>query len=205
MGLKNIKIKSRVYLLFNGEKAEPQYFQDLKDHLKANNILVKYKKEFIKKSPWDFMDCAIKYKQEEILNGNLSIQDGDEIWCIFDIDNYFEENSTKFKRMIELAKKNDIKIAWSNECFEFWFLCHFALYQSAMPRFNYHKSLSRHFKNRKLGKYTKNMEGVFGKLLPFMEIAIKNAKKTFDGRLENNPSTAIHILVHKLLNNKDLK
>ena len=43
-----------------------------------------------------------------------------EVWVLFDRD-----NNKDFDEAITLAKNNDIRVAWSNSCFEYWLLLHF--------------------------------------------------------------------------------
>lgn len=200
MGIKKPALKPRIYILCNGELAEPQYFQDFKNHLRSHNIIVRYKKEFRKKAPWDFIEAAITFKKEEQSDGKFSPEDNDQMWCVLDVDNYWSDNEQKFRNAISRAKKEAMKIAWSNECFEFWFLCHFAHYNSAIPRSDYHKKLGKHFKDKKLGTYTKNMKGIFNVLEPWQQTALQNAAKLFKAEaIQQNPSTAIHLLAGELL------
>ena len=169
-------------------------------HLKAHNILVRYRKEFLKKAPWSFIEAAIKFKEEEQQKGKFSKEDNDQIWLVFDVDNYWSDNESKFCDALKLAEANGLKVAWSNECFEFWFLCHFGFYNSAIPRIDYHKKLEKHFKDKGLGKYEKNMKSIFDPLFSYQETAIRNAKKLYQkGAVGNNPSTAVHLLVEELM------
>lgn len=191
-------IKPKVFILSNGELAEPQYFQDFKDHLKARTVKVVQSKNLIK-APWQLIQKAVDYKSGLESKGDFSSADGDQIWCVFDIDNYWEENQAAFQQAVTLAKTNGIQLAWSNECFEIWFLCHFALLTSTLPRKDYHTKLTEHFKKNKLGVYKKNMTKVFGILSPYQSAAIKNAKKLFEkGKLDKNPSTGVVTLVESL-------
>jgi len=58
----------------------------------------------------------------------------------------------------------------------------------------------KHFNDMGLGAYVKNMKTMFLPLLPYQEMAIKHAKKLCKkGEVQNNPSTAIHLLVEELL------
>lgn len=199
MELKKLTLKPRVFVLCNGELAEPYYFQDFKDHLKAHNILVRYKREFLKKAPWDFIYAAVKFKKEEESRKHFFLEDGDQMWCVFDVDNYWEDNNEEFRKALKFAEENVLKIAWSNECFEFWFLCYFGFYNSAIPRSDYHKKLEKHFKDQSLGTYTKNMKDIFTHLSPYQETAIKNAKRLYKkGAVGNNPSTAVHLVAEEL-------
>lgn len=201
MGIKKTRMKSRIFIFCNGELAEPSYFQDFKDHLRSHSIVIRYKKEFLKKAPWDFISASIKYKEKLISKGDFVIKDGDQSWCVFDVDDYWGQNEKKFREALRSANENDLKLAWSNECFEFWFLCHFGLYSSAVPRTVYHKKLAKHFKDKKLGRYQKNMKGIFNQILPFQMLAIKRARKMYNaGEVQNNPSTAVFRLVEEIIN-----
>jgi hypothetical protein len=44
----------------------------------------------------------------------------DEIWCMFDIDEH-----PNVPEAIDLARRNDIRLAISNPCLELWFILHF--------------------------------------------------------------------------------
>ena len=41
-----------------------------------------------------------------------------EVWCVFDRDSF---PLGKYTRAFELARANDIKVAWANEAFELWY------------------------------------------------------------------------------------
>lgn len=44
-----------------------------------------------------------------------------EVWIVFDRDNHYSYQSALEKA----SRDSQIKVAWSNPCFEFWFLLHF--------------------------------------------------------------------------------
>jgi len=194
-------MKPRIYTLCNSELAEPYYFQDFKEYLRAaGKIVIPKRREFIKKAPWNFINAAILFKEEEQLKGRFSPEDGDQMWCVFDIDNYLNDNECAFRKALKLADKNNLRIAWSNECFEFWFLCHFNLYRSPIPRADYHKKLKKHFKDNKLGIYTKNMKGIFDLIKSRQLMAIENAKKLHrNNEVQKNPSSSVFQLVEVLM------
>lgn len=200
MESRKLSIKPRIFILCNGELAEPLYFKDFKNYLRTHNIVVSDKKEFIKKAPWDFIKAAIKYKKELESKKSFIAADGDQIWCVFDVDRYWDDNEKEFHKALALASQKGLKIAYSNECFELWFLCHFDLHNSAISRVDYHKKLEKYFKDKGLGYYRKNMRGIFEPLLPFQGAAIKHAKKLHKGLVvQSNPSTSVFILVEELL------
>lgn len=112
-------------------------------------------------------------------------------------------------KAITEAKRNNIKIAYANECFELWILLHFKRINS--PIYNreaIEKEIQKVFKKNALGNFNKNQK-VFKALLPFQLKAIQNAQKLitedydeidFDKMLssEGNPSTSIHFLVEEI-------
>lgn len=201
MNKRTRKVGAKIYVLCNGELAEPQYFEEFKDQLAIpQQIIVRYK-PFIHMAPWDFIEAAIKYKKELIEKDKFAVSYGDQIWCVFDIDNYWKDNQKDFSVSVELAKKNKINLAWSNQCFELWYLCYFDATLSAMPRTDYNKKLKDRFKNNDLGVYTKNMQGVFELLQPFQHAGIKNAKKLYvKDNVAKDPSTAVFLLVEEINN-----
>lgn len=201
MNKRTRKVGAKIYVLCNGELAEPQYFEEFKDQLAIpQQIIVRYK-PFIHMAPWDFIKAAIAYRKELAEKDKFSAGYGDQIWCVFDIDNYWKDNKKDFGAALELAKKNKINLAWSNQCFELWYLCHFDATLSAMPRTDYHKKLKDRFKTNSLGNYSKNMKGVFELLRPFQHAGIKNAKKLYvKDNVGKDPSTAVYLLVEEMNN-----
>ena len=186
-------IKPVIHIFHNGAVAEVNYFQDFKDFLAAQDAWVNISNNWKRtkgKAPWQVIDFAIKSK--------ISKKDADQRWCVFDIDDFFKQDSAKFKKSLDLAKSNDVKVAWSNQCFEVWFMMHFDHFTTAIPRNSYEKKLRSSFK--KIGiDYVKNSEKLFVLLLDFQATAIKNAKKIYkENKLENDPSTSVFLLVEEL-------
>jgi hypothetical protein len=120
----------------------------------------------------------------------------DEVWCVFDRDSFPANN---FNNALILAQEKNIKVAYSNEAFELWYLLHFHFYQTGIPRHDYCKKL-----DKLLGhKYKKNSETIFEELEAFQSDAIRNARKLLEQydsvKPENdNPSTTVHLLVEEL-------
>ena len=134
---------------------------------------------------------------------DFSAKDGDEIWIVFDIDDEIKDNRIIFESGIKLAQSKKLNLAWSNECFELWFLLHFQDLNSEIPRVDYHKKLKQFCKKEKESfEYHKNEE--IGKLFEILKnkipIAIKNARQIDTGDFTKNPSTKIYKIVEKLVN-----
>jgi hypothetical protein len=195
--MKQRLIKPRIFIFCNGEKAEPQYFQECKDALGEHNILVR-NKPYKGCSPWELVNKVVTEKTRLVVKQEFDGEVGDQCWCVFDVDEFWNQNPTKFKAAVKLAKNNEIHLAWSNECFELWYLLHFQTLQTGVSRNDYTTKLKTHF--RRLGgkTYTKNCS-VFDRILEKQPEAIKNAKQIFQAnKVENNPSTAVFKLVEEI-------
>lgn len=120
----------------------------------------------------------------------------DQIWCVFDRDSFTSEN---FNEAIILAKHHKIKVAYSNEAFELWYLLHFNYYETAFSRQSYEDMLTE-----LLGyQYKKNCPTMYVELLNLQSIAINNANKLLTqyssiNTEQDNPSTTVHLLVLEL-------
>lgn len=122
----------------------------------------------------------------------------DQVWCVFDRDPGAHP-ADHFNKAIDLAEKNDIKIAYSNQSFELWYLLHFNYYDTGMDRGLYMKKLDDCMGH----KYRKNSRGIYDELLEKQPTAIKHAKKLLKTYKilcpeKNDPSTTVHLLVTEL-------
>ena len=189
----------KIFIWSHTKKAEIEYFQEFKNYLQTS--LVVAKKE-ISWTPQELISKVIEWKNKEI-----NEEDNDRVWCIFDVDDFYKKDTDGLLQAIKEARKNDIKIAYANECFEFWILLHFERPTNAIPRADFEKKIKKLFKKEKLGEFRKNQK-VFSVLLPFQDKAIKNAKNLRYGNGEiiwnkvldemGNPSTNIHSLVEEI-------
>ena len=64
-----------------------------------------------------------------------------EIWCVFDRDSFPPQN---YNRAFDLARSHRIRIAWTNEAFELWYLLHFNYHDTALSRDTYATRLRPH-------------------------------------------------------------
>ena len=135
-------------------------------------------------------------------------KDGDEIWCVFDCD---DNSSESLRKAAEMAEKPGYGITFSNPCFEYWYLLHFAAHNGYI---NGADEVIRLLKSKdRIEKYEKNQD-VFDLLLPNQPEAIKRAKKRLeqlsrDGVMvmsrDSNPATTIHKLVEYLNRQNQVK
>ena len=122
--------------------------------------------------------------------------DYDQVWCVFDRDTWPTDN---FNEAISLANQRKVRVAYSNEAFELWYLLHFHYFDTALSRHDYPQRLSV-----LLGHpYKKNSTSTFDELLDRQPEAIRNAERLLaqyqpSNPANDNPSTTVHLLVQEL-------
>lgn len=173
---------SRFLIVCEGEKTEPLYF----DAFRVPTVAIKIVP--IRKDPLAIVEKAINYVRND---------DGyNQVWCVFDKD---DEPPERFNQALALAKKNKIRVAYSNQCFELWYLLHFNYCDTALGRADYAGRLSN-----ELGRtYRKDDATLYSELLPRQEHAIQNAHRLLEQYHPHNPpyddpSTTVHFLVQEL-------
>lgn len=197
--------KLRVYILIvcEGEKTEPNYFKSFKSNIKS----FVYTTEIlgVGSNTRDLVKRTIKAR-------NNSSQEYDSTWAVFDRDSFSLNN---FNGAIQLAESNNIKVGWSNEAFELWYLLHFQFRNTSMPRADYKGAIEKEVNSKivsisnrkkpKKFKYKKNSEDMYNILERYgnQNQAIKWAEQLIS--LHNcknyaihNPCTMVHLLVKEL-------
>lgn len=160
----NIKksLKS-IVIVCEGEKTETQYFHGFKKRNSGVNIVPLHGKCTDPKSIVDFA-------KEQIGKKDLNFDEGDSLWCVFDVD---ENTDEMIDRAVKLANKHNIQIALSNPCIEFWFLLHYdGTYNPTLTRDEACNKLKDHINN-----YDKSYPKIYSVLKDKLPTAIKNAKK----------------------------
>ncbi len=191
-------VHPKIFVWSHTKKAEIEYFQEFKNYLKTPLLMPE--KE-ICWTPQELIENVIAWKGKKI-----SEEDRDQVWCIFDIDDFYKKDKEGFMKAVANADKNNIKIAYINECFELWILLHFEKPTSPIQRGDeIEKKIIQAYKKNGLGQFEKNQD-VFQNLLYLQPEAIKNAKKLLPveyGKINwrqamsigGNPSTSLHFLV----------
>jgi hypothetical protein len=187
--------KPVILLVCEGSVTEPSYFKALRDHLELTSTFVEIVPGNICGShPKSIVDYAKSRKPEFEIDDEAI--EGKNIWCVFDRDEH-----AKIDDALKKAKDNDFGIAFSNPCFELWYLLHFEFQSAHIER---NKATKKIDKKDRLKGYTKNMY-VFDSLLYKMPVAIKHAEKLRErhnniGDPEtSNPSTTVDKLVKHLV------
>jgi len=190
----------KIYVFSHTKKAEIEYFQEFKNHLGTPLLMPK---KIICWTPQELIEKIFEWKTE-----NVCDEDKDQVWCIFDIDDFYKKDKKYLMKTIYRAIENNIKIAYANECFELWILLHFQDIKTPIERGKkIEQKIQDEFKKNKLGQFNKNAQ-VFKPLLSFQPNAVKNAKSNIKNyhkinweekfSPKGNPSTSIHFLIEEI-------
>jgi hypothetical protein len=185
----NIRDIRKILIVCEGEKTEPNYFRAFPKHSEVDVFV----------DPAGMV--AYSVVQKAIMLKDKAENNGDKyhkVWCVFDRDSNPRQN---FNRAMQLAKSNDIDVAYSVEAFELWYLLHFELYSTGISRAQYAEKLEGYLGS----EYKKNSLDMYKLLHKNQKRAIKFAETLLAGHdnnitniYDNNPSTTVHLLVIEL-------
>lgn len=183
------EVKQTFLIVCEGVNTEPDYFNAFR--LTSANI--KAVGQGI--NTVGLVQKALRIREEERKKG----RDYDQCWVVFDKDD-FPDND--FNRAIALAQTSGMKVAYSNQAFEYWFLLHYNLIQGPMHRNLYAEKLSG-LLGMAYSKEAGFASQLFRVLADKRDQAIRNAKAIMR-QMENVPpaqaesSTTVHLLVEEL-------
>lgn len=178
------KLRSRFLIVCEGERTEPNYFKGFR-------------------LPATIADTrGIGANTVSLVEKTIELRDKgdyDSIWCVFDRDSFPVQN---FKEALQLAKRNGVNVAYSNEAFEIWYLLHFHYHNAALHRTQYAEKIASETGQ----SYKKNDPAMYGLLRGRMDDAIRNARKLLTiyephNPAQDNPCTTVHLLVEELRKN----
>ena len=175
-----------ILIVCEGTKTEPNYFEEMGKHLRINTVVE------IDGTGRNTLDL-VSYSSERKNEGDF-----DEVWCVFDKDDFSDSD---FNNAIHKANQEEIKIAYSNESFELWYVLHFDYHTTAHKRDHYCKRVGELIKE----PYIKGKPGMFYKCADRLDRALKNAEKLLKEHqskkltpAQSNPCTTVHLLVLRL-------
>lgn len=103
-----------ILIVCEGAKTERYYFNDLKSRLRLPSAQIHILDTKNKSAPINVVKSAIKERGKE------NRVTPDHTWCVIDCDKH-----SSLDEALKLAKDNEIHIAFSSPCFEFWYLLHY--------------------------------------------------------------------------------
>jgi hypothetical protein len=176
----------RFLIVCEGTRTEPHYFEGFRVHVTDADILGE-----------GYNTLSLVQKTIEIRQA--SAKDYDQVWCVFDRDDFPAQN---FNAALQLAARSEIQVAYSNQAFEIWYLLHFHFYNAALHRTQYEEKLTEAL-NR---PYKKNDREIFALLRTRRLDAIRNARQLHESYdphspATDNPCTTVYLLVEELIKN----
>ena len=189
----NIKVKTRRWFLIvcESEKTEPNYFKSFPVDPKVIKLDIKAEGKNTK----SLVEKAIELKNDS------ESDETDRFWCVFDRgrNDQNPHDAQNFNAAITLAQTNGLKVAYSNDAFELWYLLHFNYYNTGISRKDYQNMLTKLLGH----KYEKNSKTIYEELKDKQQDAIRHAKRLLieydrPNPESDNPSTTVHLLVKEL-------
>ncbi len=188
-----------VLLVCEGSKTEPKYFESLRKELRLTTVEVKVVGHG--EAPKSVVQRAVellKTRKREARRGQKLKYD--HVWCIIDVEQPHENPS--LLPALNQARDNQIDVALSNPCFEYWFILHFAdCGRPLIDQDGVVRELKRH-----IPKYDKAQD-VFEQVWASVDQAVRRAKARKDShvragtdRIHRDPSTEVDEVVELLRN-----
>lgn len=164
---------------------------------------VGYFSSFKKRAKCVGMGTALSTVREAISHKNHPTNKlYDQYWVVFDKD---DSHANEFDQAIALALANDIKVAWSNQCFELWFILHFRHLTHKYPRKQYADLLKEHLPLYNVkDKGEEQGKSLFQQTIALIQIAKANAFAGYNSFSQYIPaslresSTTIYTLIEKI-------
>jgi hypothetical protein len=178
------RVAEYILIVCEGQNTETTYFEELKSFFKITNATIKViagnlKTPDIKARGTDPLKILEKAKEMRDLakkNKNPYTQ----VWCVFDHDPKVGDQSRtiNFDIAIEKAEKEGIKVAYSNQAFEFWLLLHFEnCSENSLHRDLYYEKINSYLQSFKLN-YDKDSKFVTKEIFEVLQSYDKREDKT---------------------------
>lgn len=193
--IKSKKVLPYILIVCEGTETEPNYFSWYKFNCKQTiNLEISGQG----KNTRSLVEATIKIKKRIQKEENILF---DQVWCVFDKDSF---SSDIYNAAFQLCNNENIGIAYSNECFEVWYLLHFNYYNCGMDRATVFDKLDKKMISDYGRRYEKNIGEIYDLLASKQNDAIRNAKRLelscrdLNEVHHQNPSTSVYKLVEEL-------
>ena len=158
--------RASILIVCEGEKTEPSYFRSLCGSLELSNTEVEIVKSGSASAPISVVSRAVELRDAR--RRDSSRVDYDEIWCVMDVE---VPEAESLRRALNKARGQNLDVALSNPCFEFWILLHF---EYCGTLFHGCKAVVKRLKKH-IPKYKKGQD-IFSRLEPNTNQAIQRAE-----------------------------
>ena len=173
-------------IVTEGTKTEPQYFRSISEVINQ-----KYHDKIQLEIHGERKD-TLRLLDKAVSRVRRSIKVFKHVWIVYDTDDFPPE---RINQTVEECKKltTDETIyhaLWSNQCIELWFMLHFNFVESDQHRSEYIPKLTEWLNRIGKGEYEKNREDIYDTLRPYLNDAIRNAKKLDESNRYKTPANA---------------
>jgi hypothetical protein len=200
--LGNREIRNLFHIYCEGENTEPEYFKSF-----PVNTETKIEAIGLGMSKTALVEEAIRrFSNAKFLKKQTNYDPDRQLWVVFDFDvRGVACDSADFNNAIEFAQKKGIRVAYSNDCFELWFVLHSQYQTSAATRYEYYHLLSERLNcdYEKDGKAQAFAQGLYERFLKDQPKAILHASRLYEEKKNEtfssqNPCTTVFQLVEEL-------
>lgn len=196
-------LQQNILIVCEGEQTEPNYFQAIIDTHRLNTVFLQVEVQGAGRGALSLTEYALRLQKK-------GPDRYSQIWCVFDKDDFKPD---AFDNAINRAKGHSfLRVAWSNEAFEFWYVLHFQYLDAAPgyaagPARDYYKArLTDLLRPLDRTKYEKNDPTLYALLGPQRRrTATSYARRVLEtypvGTPHHQclPATTVHELVQLLL------
>lgn len=186
-------------IVTEGAKTEPAYFSGMRDAINRYHP----KRIYLEIKGTGYNTTSLFERAQQLADDFANKYQ--HVWVVYDTDDFPAEHINETVQRCKDISSDETKYhaVWSNQCVELWFLLHFSFFQSDIERSEYFPKLNEQMMARRLGAYCKNRNDMYQVLLPYLDDAIRNAKKLAvinKGKLPADaaPGTEVYRLVEKL-------
>jgi hypothetical protein len=205
--LRDFNIRNLFRIYCEGENTEPEYIKSF-----PVNTETKIEAIGLGRSKTALVEKAIElFTQDKLLPGQDNFDEDRQLWVVFDYDvRGIDREAQDYNYAIELAGQHGMRVAYSNDSFELWFVLHFQYHEAAVTRNEYYQILSEKLNcnYEEEGKTRDFTQSLYHILVSRQAVAMQNAMRLFEQKAElmysdQNPCTTVFKLVQEL--NKCLK
>lgn len=160
-------------IITEGTKTEPNYFEGIKNNINQN---YRDKIQLEIYGEGDNTLGLLERAVQRIKNSGIIYK---HVWIVYDTDDFPAEriNLTAEECCLLTNDETVFHAIWSNQCIELWFMLHFNYVDADLHRSEYYPKLSEWLSNIGQGDYAKNRDDIFLVLAPYLDNAIRNARK----------------------------
>lgn len=192
---------SKILIVCEGEKTEPQYFTEARDYHCLSTVDVDVKGE-CGSSP----RSVVYYAKQLYREAKEARNPYDSVYCVFDMDTHSTYDEA-LKTISTAKPKNTFFAINSAPCFEYWLLLHFEYTTKPYTALAGNSSANQLIRDLKahIPNYQKGEKLIFKTLLNNLDKAKENAEISLRDSETNNtktPLTRVHKLIEVLENLK---